>query len=113
MPPWSAYPSRVTTGINSIPDTYVHAVESIGTPDDAPAMESNNTNSGFALLKGICASFGLEAGSGQGDVNDSANIFADLLVTLGEQSDPVATGSAAQRFSAISLLKGILNQVSA
>lgn len=68
---WQAYPSRVTTGVNSLPNTYVDGVESVGSPRDAAATEINSTNSMFAVLKGICACLDVPAGSGSGLTNTS------------------------------------------
>lgn len=105
-PSWQAYPSAVTTGVNSIPDTVVDPPESIGTPGDAVATSVNSTNSAFAMLKGICSGLGVPAGSGGAVVNTYPKIFGDPLVTLGEMDDPPATDTG--RWSAISLMKGIL-----
>jgi hypothetical protein len=107
---WQAFPSGYSTGIDSIGRTYVDETESIGTPADPPATDVAEPNSAFSLLKGICAELDVPAGSGVGVVNTSSRVFADPVATLGEMDDPAATGSAAQRFSAISLLKGILAQ---
>lgn len=108
---WQAFPSGIpSSGINSVDRTWVDQPESIGTPGDAAATAQNSTNSAFSLLKGMCAELGIAAGSGLGDVNDNAKVYGDPLVTLGEMSDAPAIGSAAQSFSAISLLKGILAQ---
>ena len=107
-PTWQAYPSRITTEVNSLPDWFIDGVESIGSPRDAAATVNNSTNSFFALLKGIAAGFAVPTGSGAGDVNTSPKVFGHLRATLGMVSDgpaPAAAGS----YSAISLLKGILD----
>jgi hypothetical protein len=109
-PTWQAYPSRISTGVNGLPDTYIDAPESIGSPADAKATANNSTNSAFALLKGMCSELSVADGSGAGVTNTAPKVYGDPLVTLGEMSDGAATGSAAQSFSAISLLKGILAQ---
>jgi hypothetical protein len=110
MHDWQAFPSASSTGVNSVPDTYIDPPESIGTPGDPVASEQNSTNAAFSLMKGMCAGLGVPAGSGAGDVNDNSKVYADPLVTLGGMDDAPAIGSAAQRFTAISLLKGILAQ---
>lgn len=107
---WQAFPSSISTGINAVDRTFVNAPESIGAPGDAAATSASAENSAFSLLKGICAGLDVPAGTGDGAVNTSARVFADPVATLGEMDDPAATGSAAQRFTAISLLKGILAQ---
>jgi hypothetical protein len=107
---WQAFPSAISTGVNTVADTFIEPPESIGTPGDAVATVNNSTNSAFSLLKGMCAELDIAAGSGTGDTNDNGKVYGDPLMTLGETSDAAASGSAAQRFSAISLLKGILAQ---
>lgn len=108
MKTWRAYPSRITTEINSIPDPFVDAPESIGTPGDAAATANNSTNSAFSLMKGMCTELGITAGSGAGAVNTYPPVAADLEATLGLMSDTAATDTGSH--SAISLLKGILAQ---
>lgn len=108
MPEWRAYPSRITTGINRLPDTFIEGRESLGSPSDARATGPNNsTHSMFALLKGIAAGLHVPAGSGDGNTNVSAKIFPDPTQTLGEPADAPAV-SASDPQSAISLMKGIL-----
>lgn len=108
MPDWSAYPSGWSTGVNSVPDTFIDAPESIGTPGDATATSVVIENSAFSLAKGIMAALGVAAGSGAGDTNNNAKIYADPMVTLGRRDDAPATSTGS--WSAISMLKGILAQ---
>lgn len=105
MPAWKAYPSAITTGVNSAGRTLVDPPESIGSPGDAAATDVTVENSAFALLKGICRELGIPTGSGDGDVNTSPKLYRDPLATLGEMSDAAATD--VEHASAISLLKGI------
>jgi hypothetical protein len=104
---WQAYPSRVTTEVNSLPNTVIDGVESVGSPRDAAATENNSTNSMFALLKGACAGLGVPAGSGAGMTNTSPKVFQEPVMALGEMSDAPATDTGAH--SAIALMKGILS----
>jgi len=107
MTTWQSYPSAATTGINSLPDTYIDGFESVGSPLDAAATSNNSTNSMFALLKGCCAGLGVPAGSGAGITNTSRKVFHDPERALGEKSDAPSTGTGT--YSAIALLKGILS----
>ena len=106
MKPWVAYPSSTNNGVRGPTRSLVDPVESIGTPFDSPATSQHDQNSAFSLLKGICSHLGVPVGSGQGEVNTSANIYADPLATLGDMNDAPATDTGAH--SAISLMKGIL-----
>lgn len=103
---WQAYPSRVTTEVNSLPDTVVDGYESIGSPRDAAATENNSTNSVFALLKGCCDGLGVPVGSGTGTTNTTPKVFHDSTLALGEMSDAAATDDGTH--SAIAFMKGIL-----
>jgi hypothetical protein len=108
MPAWTAYPSGFTSGINSLPNTFIDPVETIGSTADARATNINAENSAISLMKGILDGVGLPAGSGAGMTNTSAGVFPDLEVTLGLMSD-AATTDPSEPTSAISMLKGILN----
>ena len=103
---WRAYPSRVTTEVNSLPDTVIDGYESIGSPRDAAATASNSTNSVFALLKGCCAGLGIPAGDGSGITNTAPKILHEPELALGEMGDARATDTGTH--SAIAFLKGIL-----
>jgi hypothetical protein len=103
---WQAYPSRVTTEVNSLPNTVIDGYESVGSPRDAAATEQNSTNSMFALLKGCCAGLGIAAGSGTGITNTSPKIYHEPELALGEMSDGPATDDGTH--SAIAFMKGIL-----
>ena len=106
---WQAFPSGIPpNGVNAVERTWVDPPESIGEPGDAPATSVLVENSAFALAKGMLAGLGVAAGSGGGDINDNAKVFADPIVTLGTRGDAPATGAASESASAISLLKGIL-----
>lgn len=100
---------EIASGVSNNVDTesrkWVDYVESIGKPSDAKATAQGSTNSAFSLLKGIAGGIGIAAGSGAGDINNNANVYADLEVTLGLETDAAATDAGRQ--SAISLLKGI------
>lgn len=109
MPEWRAYPSRVTTGINDVGRTVVDPVESIGHPGVAKATSVNATNSAFAYLKGIASRLGVADGTGAGVVNTRPPLFSDLLLALGERSDPPATDTG--RWTVVSILKGIATEV--
>lgn len=108
MATWTAYPSGWSNGVNSIPDTYIEPPESIGTPADATATDVTAENSAFSLVKGMLSGLGISAGSGTGDTNDNAKVYADPLAMLGEMDDAAATDTGSH--SAISYLKGILAQ---
>lgn len=103
---WRAYPSRVTTEVNSLPDTFIDGYETVGSPRDAAATVQNSTNSMFALLKGCCAGLGVPAGSGTGITETTPKIIHEPELALGEMSDARATDTGTH--SAISFLKGIL-----
>lgn len=104
---WQAFPSGVASnGVNAVDRTWVDPPESIGQPIDSPATSVSAENSAFALLKGIASELGVPAGTGAGDINNNSKVYGDPLETLGEMSDPPATGTG--RNSAISLMKGIL-----
>jgi hypothetical protein len=107
MGTWRAYPSAVTTEVNSLPDTVIDGIESVGSPRDAAATSNNSTNSVFALLKGICDGLGVAAGIGDGMTNTHPKLFDDHELTLGERSDGPAVDAAGTN-SSISLMKGIL-----
>ena len=106
---WQAYPSRVTTEVNSLPDTFIDGFESVGSPRDAAATENNSTNSMFALLKGCCAELGVVAGVGTGVTNTTPKIFHEPALALGEMSDTPAIDTGTH--SAIALMKGMLTSV--
>jgi hypothetical protein len=103
---WRAYPSRVTTEVNSLPNTVIDGYESVGSPRDAAATGTNSTNSVFALLKGCCAELGVPAGSGAGMTNTTPKVFQYPELALGEMSDAPADDTGTR--SAIALMKGIL-----
>ncbi len=100
---WRAYPSRVTTEVNRLPDTVIDGYESVGSPRDAVATENNSV---FSLLKGCCAGLAVPAGVGAGITNTTPKIFHDPELALGEMSDARATDTGTH--SAIAFLKGIL-----
>jgi len=102
----SDFPSGWSTGKNSTDRTLVEPAESIGTPADAPATENNDTNSAFALLKGMLANLGLRADSDEPEEARRYNVVS--IASLGSPNDPPAT-NATGNWSAISLLKGILS----
>jgi hypothetical protein len=104
---WQAYPSRVTTEVNSLPNTFIDGYESVGSPRDAAATENNSTNSVFALLKGCCAGLGVPAGVGAGITNTTPKVYQEPELALGEISDARATDTGTH--SAIAFLKGILS----
>jgi hypothetical protein len=106
---WQAYPSRVTTEVNSLPNTVIDGYESIGSPRDAAAIEQNSTNSMFALLKGCCAGLGVPVGSGAGVTNTTPKVFHDPELALGEMSDTPAADAGTH--SAVAFMKGILVRV--
>jgi len=103
----SDFPSGWSTGVNGTDRTWVEPPESLGTPADAPATEQNETNSAFALAKGILANLGLRDSDDE-PVNTIHKVNPDLLASLGSPNDPPAT-NATGNWSAISLLKGILS----
>lgn len=102
-----SYPAGSRTGVGGTDRTLVQPYESIGEPDDAAATSLLDENSAFSLVKGILAVIGLPAGSGEGVVNITPHVNANLLDTLGDEHDAPAIDAAAAN-SAISLLKGIL-----
>jgi hypothetical protein len=99
-------PSAWATGVGSLNRTVVEWTETIGKTSDPAATVQNSTNSAISLMKGMLTTLGLAAGSGNGAVNSNANVFPNLIVSLGERDDAAAT-VAANRNTAISLLKGI------
>lgn len=109
-PTWQAYPSGFTTEINSIPDTFIHPPESLGTPADAPATDPTAENSIFSMLKTCVAVLGnIPAGSGDATVNAAPKVFGDPRRTLGEMDDAAVIDATAIA-SVIALTKGVLTK---
>lgn len=102
--------SGVSDNTTSESRKFVDYVETIGKPSDPVATSVSDPNSAFSLMKGILAELGVAAGSGAGDVNNNANIYPDLIRTLGEPDDAAAVSVSVRR-SAISVLKGICSRL--
>lgn len=101
---------EISSGVSNHVDVerrkLVDYVESVGRPSDPVATSIDDENSAFSLLKGIFATLGGPVGPGTGDVNNNANIYPDLRLTLGQPTDTAAT-SASDKGSAIAFLKAI------
>jgi hypothetical protein len=107
---WQPFPSGIpSNGLNS-GEQYLDGAKVVGLPDDPIATNLAESNSMFSIAKGIADQLGVPTGSGEAVVDDNPKNLIDLTVTLGDPTDPAATGDAAGSWSAISLLKGILAQ---
>lgn len=105
------FPGAWSSGVDGTSRALVEPPESIGAPQDTPAVSIGAENSIFGLLKGCLVGLGVASGSGDADVVADARLFVDPLSTLGEMEDAAAP-SLASASSAIALSKTVLARAS-